>query len=171
MATDEQGPFCTRHPRVETRVACVQCGAAICPDCMVSAPVGFKCPDCARQTRAARGLGRPEQLARAAMFGVGAALVAVVVLSQVFRQGIFFDWILSGVAGYLVAEAVRRGAQGNRADPFGRLAMGLAVGAVAAAWVVAANGDVGLAVRVVTRNPFNLVTFLAAVYGAHRSTG
>ncbi len=43
--------------------------------------------------------------------------------------------------------------------------------AVAAGWVVLARGDVGAAVRYVSGNPLALVTFLAAVYGAYRSTG
>lgn len=163
-------PTCARHPRVETRISCVQCGTNICPDCMVSAPVGFKCPDCARQARHARGLGRPEQYAKGAGSGVGAAAVAAFVLSFVYGLG-FLSWIASGVAGYLVAEAVRRGASGNRADPFRYLAIGLAVLAVAGGWTLWAGGDVTAAVRVVGRSPLTAVTYLAAVYGAYRSTG
>lgn len=168
METDTT-PTCARHPRVETRISCVQCGTAICPDCMVSAPVGFKCPDCARQARHARAMGRPDQYAKAAGFGVAAATVAAVVLGQVFRGG-FLSWIAAGVAGYLIAEAVRRGAGGNRAVPFRYLAIGLAVLAVAGGWVLYV-GDVSVAARFVVRNPFRLVTFLAAIYGAFRSTG
>lgn len=170
MATETTPTTCARHPRVETRIACVQCGAAICPDCMVSAPVGFKCPDCARQGRHARGLGKPEQYAKGVAFGIGATAVAALVLAQVYGIG-FLSWIASGVAGYLVAEAVRRGAGGNRADPFRYLAIGLALLAVAGGWTLWAGGDVSAAVRVVGRNPFTAVTYLAAVYGAFRSTG
>lgn len=172
MDTDDRAAttYCARHPRTETRVSCVQCGAAICPACMVSAPVGFKCPGCARQATPARALGRPDQYAKAITFGVAATVVATVVLSMVFRGG-FLSWIASGVAGYAIAEAVRRGAGGNRADPFRYLAIGLAVLAVAAAWVLLARGDVGAATAYVGRDPLALVTFLAAVYGAYRSTG
>lgn len=38
---------CPRHSDVETNLHCGQCGDAICPRCMVYAPVGSKCPDCA----------------------------------------------------------------------------------------------------------------------------
>jgi hypothetical protein len=169
MDTDTT-PTCARHPRVETRISCVQCGTAICPDCMVAAPVGFKCPDCARQVRHARGLGRPDQYVRGVLFGVGATAVAALVLAQVFQFG-FLSWIAAGVAGYLVAEAVRRGAGGNRADPFRYIAMGLAVATVAGAYLVLTRGDVGLVATLVGRNPLRLVPFLAAVYGAFRSTG
>ena len=161
---------CARHPRVETRISCVQCGTAICPDCMVSAPVGFKCPDCSRQARHARGLGRPEQYVKGVAAGLGAAMVAAFVLAQVFSFG-FLSWIAAGVAGYLVAEAVRRGAGGNRADPFRYVAIGLAVLAVAGAWVVVAKGDVAAAASIVGGHPFRLITFAAAIYGAVRSTG
>jgi membrane associated rhomboid family serine protease len=40
---------CYRHPTRETGVSCSSCGRPICPDCMVTTPVGMRCPDCARQ--------------------------------------------------------------------------------------------------------------------------
>ena len=40
---------CYRHPDRETGVACSNCERPICPDCMISTPVGFRCPECAKQ--------------------------------------------------------------------------------------------------------------------------
>src|SRR6266550_1644848 len=74
--------YCYRHPNRETGVSCSECGRGICPDCMVFAPVGIRCPDHA---------GRPQGTARmtsgvrrAAFEGTGAlvtkAMIAINVL-------------------------------------------------------------------------------------------
>ena len=37
---------CFRHTDSEAYVSCGRCDRKICPDCMISAPVGFQCPEC-----------------------------------------------------------------------------------------------------------------------------
>ncbi len=39
-------PVCYRHPGRETYVRCGRCERYICPDDMISAAVGFQCPEC-----------------------------------------------------------------------------------------------------------------------------
>lgn len=41
---------CYRHADRETLITCTRCGNFICPECMVSAPVGFQCVDCVKAT-------------------------------------------------------------------------------------------------------------------------
>src|SRR5918994_5733791 len=77
MAATEQVQFCYRHPKNETAVACSSCGRPICPDCMVFAAVGIKCPECAGQPA---GIKRASTRARrSAAVGTGAIVTKVLI--------------------------------------------------------------------------------------------
>ncbi|MFE7976991.1 rhomboid family intramembrane serine protease [Streptomyces shenzhenensis] len=61
-AQDAQSlPVCYRHPERETGIRCTRCERPICPECMVSASVGFQCPDC---VRGGSGTGHPPAAAQ-----------------------------------------------------------------------------------------------------------
>ena len=64
MLPDQQGPVgpqqdsgyrlpdCYRHPGRETGVSCTRCERPVCPECRVSASVGFQCRECVQGGRA-----------------------------------------------------------------------------------------------------------------------
>jgi membrane associated rhomboid family serine protease len=73
--------YCYRHPDRETGVTCSECGRPICPDCMVFAPVGIRCPDHSGQ---AQGAARASQgLKRASYEGTGAIVTKTLVALNV----------------------------------------------------------------------------------------
>jgi membrane associated rhomboid family serine protease len=113
MATPEQTQtqVCYRHPNRETAVSCSNCGRPICPDCMVYAAVGIKCPECAGQKTGTRaGAQRVQRRAAAGTGGTVtkaliAANVAVYLLAVAQSSGGFTpsnqfiaDWGLYGPA-------------------------------------------------------------------------
>ena len=77
MATEQTKMYCYRHPNRETGVSCSECGRGICPDCMVFAPVGIRCPDHAGRPQ---GAAKVTQGVRRASFEGQGALVTKVLI-------------------------------------------------------------------------------------------
>src|SRR5262245_16368668 len=69
--------YCYRHPNRETGVSCSECGRGICPDCMVFAPVGIRCPDHAGR---AQGASRVTQGVRRVSYEGQGALVTKILI-------------------------------------------------------------------------------------------
>jgi membrane associated rhomboid family serine protease len=80
-ADDDLTWHCYKHPGREAGVRCRRCERAICPDCMISAPVGFQCRECVKGAPAVRTLRslRPDPYLTMALIAVN----VVVFLGQV----------------------------------------------------------------------------------------
>jgi membrane associated rhomboid family serine protease len=102
---------CYRHPDRQTNVACSRCERPICPDCMQSAPVGFHCPNCVRET-SGRTATRP--YGGAVATHTGAAASAVTIGLGVLNVGMFVITAARSTAGIN---------QNQTAPLFGRLVL------------------------------------------------
>ena len=128
---------CRAHPGVETRLSCSNCGAPICPRCMVATPVGQKCPECARHSGRARGTPTTPLLGKvfAAALATGAAGAVVMTLF-----GFPFVFILGALYGYAVGSVARRAAGGRAQTALGVVTVaGLVIALVVVLLVLGAN--------------------------------
>ncbi len=79
---------CYRHPDRKGGVRCSRCERPLCPECMITAPVGFQCPSCVKggpKVRTLRSLVGPPRLTQA-IIAVN-VVVAVLALAEASRQG------------------------------------------------------------------------------------
>ncbi|MET7639224.1 rhomboid family intramembrane serine protease [Streptomyces sp. NPDC005438] len=97
---------CYRHPDRETGISCARCGKPICPECMISASVGFQCPDCVRQGQADQRSTQPRTLAGGSL-AADPRLVVKIILSvnvlvflavQVFGDRLVTETFMLGYA-------------------------------------------------------------------------
>ena len=70
-----QATYCVRHPTTESNLACGRCGDGVCHRCVVHAPGGQRCPDCAQ----ARPLPTFDLSGSVIARGLGAGLTIAVV--------------------------------------------------------------------------------------------
>ncbi len=88
-AESDAPPVCYRHPDRETYVRCGRCERYICPDDMISASVGFQCPECVHEGN--KGVREPRTVAggtvRADAGNVTLAIIVVNVLIFFAVQG------------------------------------------------------------------------------------
>jgi membrane associated rhomboid family serine protease len=105
----DEATRCYRHKDRETRVTCSECGRGICPDCMVFAPVGIRCPDHAGTESAP---GRAARRARTVSLEGQGALVTKTLIA--LNVGIYLLQLamgapLSGDAGRIFEEGALYG--------------------------------------------------------------
>ena len=109
---------CGRHRGVHTTLRCGRCDTPICPQCLVHAAVGIRCPDCGRPQRLPAFDVSGGRLALALIVSVATGLVggaATAFVAVVFAYtGIPFGFLAPLVAfaglGLLVGELTSRAA-------------------------------------------------------------
>ena len=123
---------CARHPQVETYVRCSKCDKAICPDCMISTPVGYRCRDCAGIRALPMSNLRPILLVQAVGAAIGLVFGAGLIWAIVFQTWFLMLLAVAGMGvGFLVAEGISRAAS-RRSSPvilpiLGGLSAGLSI--------------------------------------------
>jgi hypothetical protein len=133
---DEDVP-CYRHPSRLTALRCIDCDRPICSEeCAIPAAVGFKCPDDARVSRAARAVVPHARLATGALAGIVTGLVLGAALY--FLSVPFFGIILGYVVGIAVGTVTRKASGGYRDPLLARIATIAAVVGVLLLPVIAA---------------------------------
>lgn len=152
---------CQRHPGVDTRLRCASCDVPICPRCAVDAPVGMRCPDCARPDRTGGLRRRPDQIGRAAGVAVLGAVVGGAVIGGVRLLLPIGGLIAAYLVGLQLGRQVRQAAHGNTVDVIRGVAIAGAVGAALVAEVVIGLGQGG-----VFLNLYTLLRAGIAVFGA-----
>jgi len=102
--------YCHRHPLTETNLRCTKCDVAICPNCMVHAPVGIRCPDCARSmvipTFDIRGQYKVRAVLVGVVFGIGGGFFWATLSSTPFLS--VFAWLILAGVGYANGELISR---------------------------------------------------------------
>ena len=161
---DEPETFpCYRHPDRDTALTCKDCERPICVDCAVQGAVGIKCPDCARTSRAARGVVPVASLTRGI---VGAVIAAIALGIILFVARLPFEWILAFLGGMGVGEIARRASGGYRDPAIARAAVAAClVGVLVPPILRVLEAGGGNAQYLV----FNLVAAAAAAFGASRT--
>jgi len=110
---------CARHPNVETVLRCGKCDTPICPRCLVSTPVGARCPTCA-QVRRFAFLVKPRELAMSTVYGIVIGAVGTAIVTVVLP---FLGLLGFMLTGFLVGEGVSVGANRKRARELGFVAV------------------------------------------------
>jgi len=101
--------YCARHQGTETNLRCGRCDELICPQCLVHAPVGVRCPNCAKvqqiPTFDVTGAYLARAIAAGLTLGIGGGAAAGLVVVLFFGLPYLGPFMIVGI-GYLVAEGI-----------------------------------------------------------------
>lgn len=166
-ASEAAIPYCERHRDVETELRCGRCEVAICPRCMIHAPGGIRCPDCAQLRRPPMyelEMGHYLRAGAVALFGAVALGVVSALLLPPRPAGsllLFAIALLGGVgAATLLARAFDLVTNRKRGRALQLLASGAIV--VAALLRLLVSGDLDLITQDAAGMVFAVIGVLVA---------
>ncbi len=125
--------YCAVHPDRETGLSCTQCGAYICTQCMVHAPVGQICKACAHERRPVNYQVPIGALALGAgvMFVISLAMhVAMLWISTIsysFFLPICLTFLIASTVGHTFVRGLDRLTHGKRGKIL-QVTIGTAIG-------------------------------------------
>ncbi len=151
-ASEAAIPYCERHPDTETELRCGRCDVEICPRCMIHAPGGIRCPDCAQMRRPPMYELETSHYLRAggvALLGAVAVGVASALLLPPRPVGGLLLFVIALLAGMGAATLLARAFDAVTNRKRGRALQMMAAGAivVAALLRLLVSGDLDLITR------------------------
>ena len=131
-------PRCVFHPEVETGLSCSRCDRPICVHCMVQAPVGIRCRECASVQKLPTFDVQPSFYMRGILAGATAAILAGLIWGFILQMApqAYLAGLLSLLVGYVVGESISLATNRKRGTGLAVLAVCCVTLSVCAAWMV-----------------------------------
>jgi hypothetical protein len=115
--------FCYNHPQRETLLRCNRCERPICSECAVLTPTGYRCKECVRNQQKIFETATSVDL----VIGAVISLVLSFIGSYIASYFGFFALFIAPIAGFVIAEAVRRTVHRRRSKRLFQICMGAAI--------------------------------------------
>jgi hypothetical protein len=132
--------YCTVHPKTETNLRCNKCGRPMCTKCMVRTPVGYRCKECIYEQQNVFYTAEQRDYVVAGALGVGAGLVAGLILTFIGSYGLWFALVAGVPMGFGIGELLFRAAGRRRGRKMWLIGAGMVLlGAVAPLVIRAAS--------------------------------
>ena len=145
--------YCAEHEERPTNLRCSRCDRAVCPECMVQAPVGIRCREHGRPTKLPTYDVSTGFIARGVAAGVGIGVLGGLILGLAGAlTNLFFIPYVFTLA--MVGEGISRATNRKRGQP---LIVAAVVGVVLAFVVVVAFTGLQL-------NLFDLIALAIALF-------
>lgn len=97
MTQEETIHYCYKHKNRETRLSCNECGRFICTDCVIQAPVGFKCSECIKGKHTHLETLTPQQYLIASVVSFTIACIAGFIwhgIENTIWLALFFSYLI-----------------------------------------------------------------------------